>query len=117
MLLSPLKTGFLGRCPQCGEGPLFKGFLSLSPSCEACHLDYSFADSGDGPAVFIMFIVGFLVVGLALWTELSFEPPIWVHMLLWLPLTIILSLGLLRPLKGILVAVQFIHKAEEGRFL
>jgi uncharacterized protein (DUF983 family) len=117
MPLSPLKTGLSGLCPRCGKGHLFQGFLSLRPSCEACELDYSFADSADGPAVFIMFIVGFLVVGLALWTEFTFEPPLWVHMMLWLPLTIIASLALLRPLKGILVAVQYAHKAEQGRFL
>jgi uncharacterized protein (DUF983 family) len=94
---------------------MFDGYLSLRPSCEACDLDYGFADSGDGPAVFVTFIVGLLVVGLALWVEFTYEPPIWVHLALWLPLTAILSLALLRPLKGMVVALQFRNRAEEGR--
>ncbi len=113
---SPLGTGLRGRCPRCGQGHLFKGFLSLRPACEACKLDYAFADSGDGPAVFIMFIVGFVVVGLAFWVEFTYEPPMWVHMALWLPLVVILSLLLARPLKGVAVALQFYNKAEEGRW-
>jgi uncharacterized protein (DUF983 family) len=113
--LSATETGFHGRCPRCGEGRLFDGFLTLKPRCEACGLDYSFADSGDGPAVFIMMIVGFIVVGLALVVEFTFAPPFWVHAVLWVPLILILSLGLLRPLKGFLIAQQYRHKAEPGR--
>jgi uncharacterized protein (DUF983 family) len=113
--LPPSRTGMRGRCPRCGEGRLFDGFLGLKQRCEACGLDYSFADSGDGPAVFIIMIVGFIVVGLALFFEFTFEPPFWLHMLLWVPLVIVLSLGLLRPLKGLMVAQQYKHKAEEGR--
>lgn len=113
--LPPSQTGMRGRCPRCGEGGLFDGFLGLKKRCEICGLDYSFADSGDGPAVFIIMIVGFIVVGLALFFEFTFEPPFWLHMLLWVPLVIVLSLGLLRPLKGLMVAQQYKHKAEEGR--
>lgn len=113
--LPPSQTGMRGRCPRCGEGRLFDGFLGLKQRCEACGLDYSFADSGDGPAVFIIMIVGFIVVGLALFFEFTYEPPFWLHMLLWVPLVIGLSLGLLRPLKGLMVAQQYKHKAEEGR--
>jgi len=104
-----------GRCPRCGEGRLFKGFLEVAPRCPACGLDFSFADSGDGPAVFIMMIVGFIVVGLALYVEFTFSPPYWVHAVLWIPLVIGLSLGLLRPLKGFLIAQQYKHRAESGR--
>ena len=104
-----------GRCPRCGEGPLFKGFLDLQPSCPRCGLDYGFADSGDGPAVFIMMIVGFIVVGLALVVEFAVHPPYWVHALLWVPLVLALSIGLLRPLKGWLIAQQYRHRAQEGR--
>ena len=111
-----ISTGLAGRCPRCGQGRLFSGFLALRPSCEVCGLDYGFADAADGPAVFIMFAVGFLVVGLALWVEFTYEPAMWIHMALWLPLTAILSLALARPLKGLMIALQFIHKAEEGRF-
>lgn len=113
--LPPSQTGMRGRCPRCGEGRLFDGFLGLKQRCEACGLDYSFADSGDGPAVFIIMIVGFIVVGLALFFEFTYQPPFWLHMLLWVPLVIVLSLGLLRPLKGLMVAQQYKHKAEEGR--
>jgi uncharacterized protein (DUF983 family) len=113
---SPFRTGLRGTCPRCGEGKLFDGFLSLRETCPSCGLDYGFADAADGPAVFLMFFVGFVVVGLALWVEFTFEPSILLHMLLWLPLTAGLSLSLLRPLKGLMVALQFLHKAEEGRF-
>ncbi len=78
-------------------------------------LDLAFADSGDGPAVFIMMIAGFIVVGLALWTEVTYSPPYWVHAVLWIPLTLFLTIGLLRPLKGWLIAQQYKHKAREGR--
>jgi uncharacterized protein (DUF983 family) len=108
-------TGLHGRCPRCGEGRLFKGFLALEPRCSVCGLDFAFADSGDGPAIFVMMIVGFIVVGLALVVEFSFQPPIWVHIVLWLPLTLILALGILRPLKGFLIAQQYRHRAEPGR--
>jgi uncharacterized protein (DUF983 family) len=108
-------TGLRGLCPRCGEGHIFKGFLNLAPRCDHCDLDLSFADSGDGPAVFVMLIAGFLVLGLALYIEFTFEPPVYVHFLLTLPLGIIICLGLLRPLKGILIALQFRNKAEQGR--
>jgi len=113
--LPPTSTGMKGRCPRCGEGKLFSGFLDIQPRCPACDLDYSFVDSGDGPAVFIIMIVGFIVVGLALFVEFSFAPPFWVHALLWVPLILGLSIGLLRPLKGFLIAQQYRHRAEEGR--
>ncbi len=105
-----------GRCPRCGEGHLFKGFLTLRPSCEACGLDYTHFDSADGPAFFVMSIVGLIVVGLALWLEITYEPPIWVHATVALTLSVGLSLILVRPLKGLLVALQFSNRAEEGRF-
>ena len=113
--VSPFRAGLRCRCPRCGEGRLFRGFLTVRPSCEACGLDFAFADSGDGPAVFIMFIAGFLVVGAALFVELRYEPPFWVHALLWIPAVLIVSLGLLRPLKGLMIALQYTNKAEEGR--
>lgn len=111
----PIATGLRGRCPRCGRGHLFKGYLKVRPACEACGLDFTFIDSGDGPAFFVMSIVGIVVVGLAMWVEFTYEPPIWLHMLLWVPLTLILSLGLVRPLKGLMIALQYHNKAEEGR--
>ena len=112
---SPWKTGFAGRCPRCGEGRLFQGYLKVRPRCSACGLDFAFADSADGPAVFIMLIAGFAVLGLALFVEISYEPPIWLHLMLWLPLSVIVCLALLRPMKGIAVALQYVTRAEEGR--
>lgn len=112
---SPVSAGLAGRCPRCGEGRMFDGYLALAKRCERCDLDYDFADAADGPAVFVMFIVGFLVVGLAMWLEFAYEPPVIVHILLWFPLTAILSLALVRPLKGVMVALQYHHRAEEGR--
>jgi uncharacterized protein (DUF983 family) len=113
--VSPYTAGLRCRCPRCGEGRLFAGYLTLAPRCERCNLDFSFADAGDGPAVFVILIAGFIVVGSALVVEATWRPPYWLHAVLWLPLLLILTLGLLRPLKGLLVALQFHHKAEEGR--
>jgi uncharacterized protein (DUF983 family) len=113
--LPPTATGMRGRCPRCGEGRLFSGLLGIQPRCQACGLDFAFIDSGDGPAVFVIMIVGFIVVGLALFVEFTFAPPYWLHALLWIPLILGLSIGLLRPLKGFLIAQQYKHRAEEGR--
>ncbi len=113
--MSPYIAGIACRCPRCGRGRLFTGFLTLAPACENCGLDYGFADAGDGPAVFVILIAGFLVVGAAVIVEFVWRPPYWVHALLWIPMILAVTLGLLRPLKGLLVALQFHHKAEEGR--
>lgn len=113
--LPPTQTGMRGRCPRCGEGQLFKGFLDVQDRCANCGLPYDFADSGDGPAVFIMMIVGFLVVGLALVVEFTFHPPYWLHVVIWVPLILALAIGLLRPLKGLMIAQQYRHRASEGR--
>jgi uncharacterized protein (DUF983 family) len=111
----PWVAGLLCRCPRCGKGSLYKGFLALRDRCPECGLDYSFADSGDGPAVFIMLIVGFIVTGGALTVEILYEPPYWVHAVLWIPLAIFLSLAILRPSKALLIALQYSNKASEGR--
>ncbi|TCL75929.1 DUF983 domain-containing protein [Rhizobium sp. BK251] len=113
--VDPVKTGLKGCCPRCGVGQLFSGVLSVKPSCASCGLDYSFADAGDGPAVFVILIVGFIVIGLVLWLQASYGPPIWVHLLLFAPLTIVLSLLSLRWCKGIFIALQYRHNASEGR--
>ncbi len=113
--VNPISAGLAGRCPRCGQGRLFSGFLTIAKSCRNCGLSYDFADSGDGPAVFVIMIVGFIIVGLVLAVELAFQPPIWVHLVVWLPLTVILAGGVLRPLKGVLIAMQYKHNAEEGR--
>ena len=113
--VDPVRAGLSGRCPRCGEGRLFKGFLSVGERCANCRLDYSFADAGDGPAVFVILIIGFVVVGLALWIEVSLNPPLWLHFLLWIPLTLVLSLVSLRLIKGLLITLQYHNKAAEGR--
>ncbi|MCB8820347.1 DUF983 domain-containing protein [Microvirga rosea] len=112
---NPTLAGLAGRCPRCGKGHLFNGYLTLRPSCEVCGLDYAFADTADGPAFFVMSIVGIVVVALALWVEFTFEPPIWLHLVMWFSLSIVLSMVLVRPLKGVMVALQYHNKAEEGR--
>ena len=108
-------SGLLGCCPRCGKGRLFQGFLAVRPRCEHCGLDFSFVDSADGPAFFVMFISGFIVAGSALAVEILYAPPYWVHALLWTPLILITTLGPLRPIKGLLIALQYYHKAAEGR--
>ncbi|MDS7596371.1 DUF983 domain-containing protein [Agrobacterium tumefaciens] len=113
--VDPIKAGLAGCCPRCGNGRLFDGFLKLKPECTACDLDYAFADAGDGPAVFVMLIVGFLVIGLALWVDARFAPPVWMHAMLWLPFAVIISLILLRKLKGIMIALQYRNNASEGK--
>ena len=115
-LSGSILAGLSCGCPRCGKGKLFRGFLSLRSRCEVCGLDYSFADAGDGPAVFIMFLAGFIVVGAALITEAVYQPPFWVHAVLWLPLILIVTLGPLRPMKGLMISLQYHHKAAEGRF-
>jgi uncharacterized protein (DUF983 family) len=112
---SPYVAGLLGRCPNCGEGHIFSGFLTLRPCCEVCGLDYGFADAGDGPAVFVIMIAGFIVCGAALFVEMCYAPPLWVHAVLWVPLVLLTTIGPLRPLKGLLIALQYHHKAAEGR--
>jgi uncharacterized protein (DUF983 family) len=111
----PIRRGLLGRCPACGEGKLFQGFLTLRPRCDHCGLDYAFADSGDGPAVFVILFAGFVVVFAALAVEFAYQPPYWVHALLWLPLIALTTLAPLRPLKGLMIALQYHHQAAEGR--
>lgn len=112
---SPFLAGLRGRCPRCGEGRLFSGYLKIAETCETCGLDFRGEDAGDGPAVFIMFAVGFVVVPLALMVEVAFKPPIWLHMLLWIPVSLGLILALLPPFKATLYALQYRHAAHEGR--
>lgn len=112
---SAFAAGLKGRCPRCAEGSLFRQGLALRHRCERCGLDYAFADAGDGPAVFGIMILGFLVLGGALILEFRAGPPVWVHVLLWGLLTPLCAYFLLRVLKATLIALQYKHKAEEGR--
>ena len=113
---SPYLAGLKCRCPRCGHGRLFSGFLDLAARCEICGLDYGFADAGDGPAVFVTLFAGGLVCAAALWSDATFDPPVWLLLAIFLPLAVIVCLGLLRPLKGLLVALQYANKAEQSRW-
>ncbi|MCF4166525.1 DUF983 domain-containing protein [Zavarzinia compransoris] len=95
------------RCPRCGQGPLFTGLLAVRDKCPACDLDYSEIDTGDGPAVFVILILGAIVTGGALWLELNYEPPIWVHLVIWMPLILGLSIVMLRRIKASLIHQQY----------
>ena len=112
---SPIATGLAGRCPRCGEGHLFSNFITIADRCDKCGQDFKFADAGDGPAIFVMMIAGFIIVGIALWLEIRYEPPMWIYPIIFLPLTLVVCLGMLRPLKGVLVSLQYANKAEQGR--
>ena len=113
--LSPIVTGLTCRCPRCGKGRLFRGFLDVRPRCESCDLDFTFADSGDGPAVFIILLAGRVVVFAALVIEFRYHPPYWVHAALWVPLILAVTLLPLRSMKGLMIALQYHHRAAEGR--
>jgi uncharacterized protein (DUF983 family) len=113
--ISPLRVGLACRCPRCGDGRLYSGFLTVASQCEVCGLAYDFADSGDGPAVFVTLIAGFLVLGAALAIDMAYEPPLWVYAVFFLPLTVMVCLGMLRPLKSLFIALQYSNKAAPGR--
>ncbi len=113
---SVLKYGLKCRCPECGKGRLFNGFLTLAPRCEVCGLDYSFADPADGPAFFIMIIMGIPAAGFGVWVEIMWEPSIWVHLLTSGPFMLLTCIPPIRFAKGMLVASQYVNKAEEVRF-
>ncbi len=112
---SSLEVGLKRCCPRCGEGKLYQSFLKIADKCDHCELDFSEVDAGDGPAVFIIMIAGFVIVGLALYAEVAYRPDYWIHAVLWLPMGVFLPLILLPILKAWLVAQQFRHKAREGR--
>lgn len=113
--VNPAVAGLLARCPRCGSGSLFRNGLMLKENCSHCGLDYAFIDTGDGPAVFAILILGFVVLGGALYVEFGYGPPVWVHVVLWGLITPLLAFVLLRFLKAVLIALQWTNKAEEGR--
>ena len=111
----PVSAGLRGRCPRCGSGRLFQGFLQVRPRCDSCKLAFDFADAGDGPAVFIILIAGFILLFGMLYVEVKYDPPAWVLFAIFLPLTLILCLGMLRPLKGLAIGLQYKNKSGQGR--
>ncbi|MFM7083725.1 MAG: DUF983 domain-containing protein [Hyphomicrobium sp.] len=112
---SILKNAVLARCPKCGRGGLFQKTLQLRKDCSKCGLDYAFIDTGDGPAIFAIFILGLLVLGAALWFEFAFAPPLWMHLCLWGILTPLVALLLLRFIKALFISLQYVNDASEGR--
>ncbi len=113
--LSPVSTGIAGKCPRCGRGHLFAGYLNVAPKCSSCGLSYEFADGGDGAAWFVMLFVCVAGVGSILGVEVAYSPPFWVHALIAIPVLVILPLVLLRPVKGVLLNQQWKTGAREGR--
>ncbi len=113
--MSPIKAALHGCCPRCGKGRLFAGIITFAPRCTACGLDFAQFNVGDGAASFLILIVGAVVTGLAMWLELSRSPPWYVHVVLWLPLTLLLSVGLMRVSKALLLAIEYRHDAHEGK--
>ncbi len=109
------RRGLAGRCPRCGHGALFDGLVRYAQACPACGLAYHRFNVGDGAAAFIILIVGAIVTLAAVVTEVRAAPPWWVHALLWGPLTLLLSLLLMRLAKGLLLALEYAHDAREGR--
>lgn len=107
-------AALLGLCPKCGQKTLFRSVTAFAPKCRACGLDYDQYNVGDGPAAFLTLIVGGLVLALALIVELNFQPPVWVHAMLWFPLTIAAVIGSLRVSKGILLVLEHRNQAREG---
>ena len=111
--LPPVQTGLKGRCPVCGEGSLFKGFLEFAPRCEACQADFSIEDAGDGPAVLVIFIVGIFIVPMALGFSMILNAPMWLTLAIWIPIIIVACLILLRVLRGVMFNLQWKHDARE----
>lgn len=111
--VSPVVAGMRCACPRCGRGRLFAGFLTVVETCEVCGLELARHDSGDGPAVFLIFILGFLVVPVALWVAMSVEWPLWLHAVVWSAVVLGLALGMLRPAKAAVVALQYRHHRND----
>lgn len=111
---SPFVTGLTGRCPRCGKASIFDGFLALKSRCPACDLDLSAADTGDGPSFFASFIGGFVLLAVGVWLQVAYEPSFWVYVVLFV-VGAIFIIASIRPIKGLLTALQFTNKAEQGR--
>ena len=111
--ISILQAALRCRCPRCGKGKLFRGLLTLQPACPVCGLDFGQSDTGDAGAVGVIMVLGAIIVALAFWVEFRFEPPLWVHAILWPAITVPLAVLIMRPVKAALVAAQFRHRASE----
>ena len=112
----PQRAGLRCKCPECGNGAVFRGFLEMQECCRDCGADFSSADAGDGPAFFVMFLVAILVTPPVILLQAWLEPPYWVQLLIWSPVVLGLTMVLLRPFKATLFALQWHNKAEEARW-
>ena len=112
---SPVLTGLAGRCPRCAKRSIFDGFLALRPRCPACGLDFGTADTGDGPAFFASFLGGFALLAAGIAMQVAYDPPFLAYAVLFI-VGAALIIGSIRPLKGLLFALQVANKAEQGRF-
>lgn len=113
---SILQAGLRGLCPRCAAATLFgRHWIKFEPLCSACGLDITAFNVGDGPAAFLTLILGTVVMALAIALELTVSPPLWVHLLIWLPVTFLGVVGSLRLAKGALLAAEYRNRAEEGR--
>ena len=111
---SMVQAGFKGRCPYCGQGKLFDGYLKFAKNCQACGESFEIEDAGDGPAVFVIFIASVLVLPLALAFQVVLDPPVWLTLLIWMPVIVLVCLLLLRPFRGMMFAAQISNKANEA---
>ncbi len=117
-ILASLANGARNRCPNCGGGAIFDGYLTVRDSCPACGQDLHHHQADDAPPYFAITIVGHIIVSLVLLVEIAYRPPIWLHMTIWIPLTLLLTLAVLRPIKGAIVAYQWalrMHGFEDDR--
>ena len=111
--ISSFRSGLTFKCPNCGKGKLYSGYLKIAGNCGNCGVKLGELDPGDGPAVFVTFILGVLIVPLALWLEVSMAPPTWVHLAVWPPVILVLAMLMLRLMKAILVAYHFQNLRHE----
>ena len=110
-----LLASLFGRCPRCGKGALFNGYLAIARGCSVCGLDFATFDVGDGAAALVILVVGAMVCAGALWVEFTFHPPLWLHAALWTPVIVAATFILLRVIKSALLVLQYRHRAGEGK--
>lgn len=114
-----LRSAVLGECPRCGAQTMFAGgfpagWVRFASRCGSCGLDYDRFNVGDGPAAFLTLIIGAIITGLAIWLDIAVNPPFWVHVLLWVPLTVVMVMGGLRVAKGLLLIIEYHRDAREA---
>jgi uncharacterized protein (DUF983 family) len=111
---TPVAAALKGLCPRCGATGLFRRWLDFADRCKACGLDYSAFNVGDGPAAILTLVLGALIVGIAITIQLTWGPPIWLQLIIWLPITVVSVIGALRVAKAALLGSEFRTAAHEG---